>query len=149
MSDPQQANRAERALRAFVGTPLDGLLEHTGDPSAVALALFHDAAAAVPAYCTFLRAHDCDPAAIRTPADFARVPLVTKVGYLRKHALPSLCRGGRLDGCGMTELALAEDVGSHATRFRMLKLFDGHDALHTILRREGKSTWALHLNSPA
>jgi phenylacetate-CoA ligase len=70
-----------------------------------ALAVFHDAAAHVPAYTAFLREHDVDPATIRTPADFARVPLLTKEEYLRRYPLPQLCRGGRLDGCDMVAVS--------------------------------------------
>src|SRR5262249_48569219 len=35
----------------------------------------------------------------RTAADFARLPLVTKDGYLNRHPLPARCRGGTLAGC--------------------------------------------------
>jgi phenylacetate-coenzyme A ligase PaaK-like adenylate-forming protein len=92
----QQTSRVEVALRAFLHTPLAALLERAGDPRAGALALFHETAGTVPAYATFLREHTCDPGAVSVPADLARVPLVTKANYLRRHPLPALCRGGRL-----------------------------------------------------
>jgi phenylacetate-CoA ligase len=70
-----------------------------------ALAVFHDAAAHVPAYAAFLRSHDVDPATIRTPADFARVPLLTKEEYQRRYPLPQLCRGGQLNDCDMVAVS--------------------------------------------
>jgi phenylacetate-CoA ligase len=83
------------ALAAFLATSLDDAL--AGDDAAErALALFHDTARDVPAYAAFLAAHGVDPATIRTPDDFARVPLTTKEGYLKKYPLPARCRGGDL-----------------------------------------------------
>lgn len=61
-----------------------------------ALALFHRIATDVPAYRRFLAEHAVDPADIRTGDDFRRLPLVTKAGYLQRHPLPDLCRGGTL-----------------------------------------------------
>jgi phenylacetate-CoA ligase len=58
-------------------------------------------AASVPAYRAFLRDHGVDPAEVRTFADFARLPLLTKENYQRRYPLPQLCREGRLDGCDM------------------------------------------------
>jgi phenylacetate-coenzyme A ligase PaaK-like adenylate-forming protein len=97
MLDSRQTGRAEQALHAFLHTPLSALLERNGDPGAAAVALFHDVAATVPAYALFLREQGCDGTGIRTPGDFARVPLATKENYLRLHPLPSLCRDGRLE----------------------------------------------------
>jgi phenylacetate-CoA ligase len=99
MTDNDQSPRVEEALRRFVGTPLSELLESRADPRGTALALFRRVAATVPAYGAFLRAQGCDPAAIRTIEDFARVPLATKDNYLRRHPLPSLCPEGRLAAC--------------------------------------------------
>jgi phenylacetate-CoA ligase len=97
MIDRERSPALLDALTRFLGTPLDALLEARVDPHANALALFRDVAANVPAYASFLREHDSDPAAVRTLADFARLPLATKENYLRRHPLPMLCRGGRLD----------------------------------------------------
>ena len=99
MIDVSQAERAEQAIRRFLHTPLDVLLEPTGDGRGRALALYHDCAARVPAYAEFLRAQGFDPASVRTTVDFDRVPIATKENYLRRHPLPRLCRAGRLERC--------------------------------------------------
>ncbi|GAA2615120.1 phenylacetate--CoA ligase family protein [Dactylosporangium fulvum] len=67
-----------------------------GDGAERALALFHEVAASVPAYRAFLAGHGVDPAAVRTPADFAALPLLTKDAYLRRYPLPERCRDGDL-----------------------------------------------------
>jgi phenylacetate-CoA ligase len=58
------------------------------------LALFHQVAASVPAYGEFLAEHGVDPGQVSTMSDFARLPLLTKDGYLNRHPLPRLCRDG-------------------------------------------------------
>lgn len=95
-----RTDRTRRALSAyqdFARTPLDAALA----PDAVAagdraLALFRDVAATVPAYRAFLTEHRVDPAEVRTAADLAAVPLVTKDGYVRRWPLPQRCRAGDL-----------------------------------------------------
>ena len=71
------------------------------DPREQVVGLFHGVAASVPAYRAFLRDHGVDPGAVRTFADFQRLPLLTKENYHRRYPLPDLCRDGRLDGCDM------------------------------------------------
>jgi phenylacetate-CoA ligase len=88
-----------------MGTPLAELLEPRAAPADAALAHFHDVAAGVPAYATFLRTQGCDPAAVRTIEDFVRVPLVTKDNYLRRFPLPQLCRNGRLEDCDIVAVS--------------------------------------------
>jgi phenylacetate-CoA ligase len=87
------------ALRAFYASPPDAGSADGGGGRA--LALFHEAAATVPAYASFLRENAVDPASVRTMADFVRLPLLTKEAYQRRYPLSDLCRGGRLDGCDM------------------------------------------------
>ncbi|WP_219463044.1 phenylacetate--CoA ligase family protein [Nonomuraea rhizosphaerae] len=58
------------------------------------LDLFHRSAATVPAYGAFLAEHGVDPGQVSTMRDFARLPLLTKDGYLNRHPLPHLCRDG-------------------------------------------------------
>jgi hypothetical protein len=70
-----------------------------------ALALFHDVAATVPAYQSFLREKGVDPSGVRTIGDFERVPLLAKETYQRRYTLPELCRGGRLDACDMVAVS--------------------------------------------
>jgi phenylacetate-CoA ligase len=84
---PDSAERADRADRT--------------DPGAAAVALFHQVAGSVPAYRDFLARNGADPAAVRTLADFQRLPMTTKENYQRRYPLPQLCRDGRLEGCDM------------------------------------------------
>jgi phenylacetate-CoA ligase len=88
------------------GNPVRPGGERTGrpghaDPGAAAVALFHQVADSVPAYRDFLASNSTDPAAVRTLADFQRLPLTTKENYQRRYPLPQLCRDGRLEGCDM------------------------------------------------
>ncbi len=109
MNEDRRA-RIRPALDAFLSTSLDALLsEHrAADPAARALALFHETARDVPAYRAFLAEHGVDPERIRTREDFQRLPFVTKESYLKKHSLPSLCRGGEL----LTSDTIAVSSGS-------------------------------------
>ncbi|MBL1076737.1 phenylacetate--CoA ligase family protein [Nocardia sp. 2] len=65
-------------------------------PEEVVVGLFERTAATVPAYRTFLAEHGIDPATIGSAADFSKLPLVDKPGYLRRYPLPELCRDGRI-----------------------------------------------------
>jgi phenylacetate-coenzyme A ligase PaaK-like adenylate-forming protein len=75
------------------------------DPAEQALALFHEAAATVPAYQDFLRTHGIDAGKVRDANDFAGLPLLTKDTYQRRYPLPQLCRDGRLDACDMVAVS--------------------------------------------
>jgi phenylacetate-CoA ligase len=46
-----------------------------------------------------------DPAAVRAPEDFARLPLLTKDSYLRRYSLEARCRGGDLSTCDFVALS--------------------------------------------
>lgn len=61
--------------------------------------LFQGAAKSVPAYKDFLTAQGIDPATVRTAADFAAIPPVTKQNYILKYTLPELCYNGKLETC--------------------------------------------------
>lgn len=76
-----------------------------GDPESRVLELFRRVAASVPAYGAFLRERGIDPDAVRTFADFRRLPMLTKNTYHRRFSLPELCRDGRLDGCDMVAVS--------------------------------------------
>ncbi|QEX20418.1 phenylacetate--CoA ligase [Hypericibacter adhaerens] len=101
--DERKPQRAIEALRQFLETPLDRLLGGSSgaDPAAQALSLFREMAARVPAYGRFLAEQGIDPASIREPDDFARLPLTDKANYLLRHPLADLCRDGRLESCDM------------------------------------------------
>ena len=101
MIDHRQAARAGEALRHFIATPLDQLLDRgpRANAAETALALFHEVARSVPAYGHFLAEQGIDAARIRSPEDFQALPLVTKQNYLTRHPLARLCRGGKLESC--------------------------------------------------
>jgi phenylacetate-CoA ligase len=104
-----RTTRALSALSRFASTPLSRLLDVSeGEPAGgapgddgfrAALALFQDVAASVPAYRALLAAHAIDPAEVRTREDFARLPAVTKDGYLGAYPLAARCRAGDLSTC--------------------------------------------------
>ena len=59
-----------------------------------ALKLFHDAANRIPAYGDFLRKQKLNPAAIKTVADFKRVPIMDKANYITQYDLAEMCWDG-------------------------------------------------------
>jgi phenylacetate-CoA ligase len=95
------------AVRRFVETDLDRLLDDhaAGDPMPALLELARRTAAGVPAYAAFLREHAIDPASLRGPDDWRRLPLMTKPAYFRRYPLPALCRGGDLAACDMVAVS--------------------------------------------
>ena len=100
-------DRALKAFQEFLTTPLETRLarsEHTS-PESVALALFHDVAATVPAYKAFLTESAIDPASIQKFEDFQQLPLLTKENYLRCHLLSNLCRNGQIERCDMVAVS--------------------------------------------
>lgn len=105
--EKSQPARVRSALDTFLSTSLDDALSSRGEvepalaPAARALALFHEVAASVPAYQRFLAEHGTDPASVRTPADFAALPVITKQSYVLRSPIADLCRGGRIESCDM------------------------------------------------
>lgn len=94
----ERRQRVLTELRAFLNA---GPAQSEDDPRKRAVELFHRVAASVPAYRKVLDEHGIDPDAVRTFADFERLPLLTKDTYHRRFPLPELCHEGRLDGCDM------------------------------------------------
>jgi len=92
---------AVAAVQRFVETDLGRLLDQraAADPMPSLLALFHRAAAGVPAYAALLRERGIDAASVRDAGDWRRLPLMTKTDYFHRHPLPDLCRGGELSAC--------------------------------------------------
>nr|WP_298686431.1 hypothetical protein [uncultured Dongia sp.] len=82
----------------FLNTPLDALLAE-GDGFPAALARFRQVAREVPAYATLLREQGIDPAAIVTPMDYARLPLLDKTNYIRRFSRDELVMGGDRGRC--------------------------------------------------
>jgi len=97
--------RPERVLAGMADFYRARPATRAGDGASNALALFHDAGATVPAYGAFLREHGVDPATVASTVDFDQLPMVTKESYLRRHRLPQLCRGGRLEACDMVAVS--------------------------------------------
>lgn len=92
------------ALRGLIDTSLDEALAGADDNAraeANVLALFASVAREVPAYRALLAEHGIDPAAIRTIAQFKRLPLIDKQNYVYRFPLAELCRGGTLGYCDM------------------------------------------------
>jgi phenylacetate-CoA ligase len=105
--NPTKTDRALSAMRGFWESELDEILSRAAsvDASASALELFHAVARDVPAYRTFLERAGVDVDAVRTTADFARLPTTTKDNYHRAFPLHLLCRDGRLDACDFVALS--------------------------------------------
>jgi phenylacetate-CoA ligase len=102
--DPGRRGHVVRAYEDFFGSSPAGAATPAAVESSV-LALFHEVAATVPAYRDFLGEHGVDPATVGSIADFRRLPLTDKAGYLRRSALPDRCRDGRLSGCDMISVS--------------------------------------------
>jgi phenylacetate-CoA ligase len=96
-----KADRALDALRSFYETELDDALSRhlRADPQAFVLEFFRSVARDVPAYRKFIERAGVSAEAVRSLADFARIPPTTKENYHRAFALRELCRGGALDAC--------------------------------------------------
>jgi phenylacetate-CoA ligase len=88
----------EAAAQRFLLTPLDRLLEagESSDGAREALDLFQAVARDVPAYRRLLAEQNIDPAAVRSSADFTRLPLLDKKNYNRRFTLDELMLGGKL-----------------------------------------------------
>jgi phenylacetate-CoA ligase len=88
----------EAAVSEFLAKGLDELLAPTeaGDGFPEALSLFRTVARDVPAYRSLLAERGIDPAAVATPQDFARLPLLDKANYMRRFSLDDLVLGGKL-----------------------------------------------------
>ncbi|MBW4606764.1 MAG: phenylacetate--CoA ligase family protein [Hassallia sp. WJT32-NPBG1] len=148
MNIESQQQRAIKAFQEFITTPLETLLQrHINTKSeSAALELFHEIAANVPAYKTFLAQQNINPASIQTFEDFQKLPPITKENYISRHPLADLCRHG-LQACDM----IAASSGSTGkptfwTRFftdelqiaiRFEQIF--HDSFHA----DSKSTLAV------
>jgi hypothetical protein len=91
---PAPAAEAQR----FLSISLDALLQagESGDGSHQVLDLFRVTARDVPAYRQLLVEHKIDPAAVKSTADFARLPLLDKKNYNRRFSLDDLVLGGTL-----------------------------------------------------
>jgi phenylacetate-CoA ligase len=94
---------AAQTIEKFMSTSLEERLARSDQVSAqeLLLELFRRTVQEVPAYQEFLTAQRVDPAAVKTYADFARLPLLTKQNYMTAYPLPARCRGGTLAGSEM------------------------------------------------
>jgi phenylacetate-CoA ligase len=96
-----------QAIEQFMSTPVEERLTRDRQSSAPGrvLELFRRTVQEVPAYRDFLAAQSADPAAVKTFADFQRLPLLTKQNYINAYPLPARCSGGSLVGCEMTAVS--------------------------------------------
>jgi phenylacetate-CoA ligase len=90
-----------KARDHFLTTSLDDLLAQgeSGDGFPEAAALLRRVAAEVPAYGQILREKAIDPTAIRSPADFANLPLLDKANYVRRFSQDEVVFGGDRGRC--------------------------------------------------
>jgi phenylacetate-CoA ligase len=88
----------EAAASEFLANTLDRLVApgEAGNGFPEALSLFRKAAQDVPAYRALIAERGIDPAAVATPDDFARLPLLDKANYIRRFSLDDLVLGGKL-----------------------------------------------------
>ncbi|MGM3304407.1 phenylacetate--CoA ligase family protein [Anabaena sp. WFMT] len=95
--------RAILGLESFISTPLAEKLEqHLNiDSQEIALTLFQDVAASVPAYQAFLTEQGINPRDIQTLEDFQKLPKINKENYISRYPLPQLCNNGKLGSCDM------------------------------------------------
>ncbi|BAZ86829.1 phenylacetate--CoA ligase family protein [Dolichospermum compactum] len=95
--------RAILGLEDFISTPLaDKLKQHLNiDSQEIALRLFQDVSASVPAYQAFLAERGISPQNIQTLADFQNLPKINKENYISRYSLPQLCNNGKLGSCDM------------------------------------------------
>ncbi|AKT39289.1 phenylacetate--CoA ligase family protein [Chondromyces crocatus] len=102
-----QRQRTLAAFNHFFATPLDeALARHRDvDPAALALALFQEVAASVPAYGRFLTERGLQATTVQTPDAFRVLPVLTKQSYILQNPLDDLCRGGRLEDCDMVAVS--------------------------------------------
>ena len=145
-------NRRQLSIREFTDflqTPLETFVQqHLKTPaSTAALALFHEVAATVPAYKTFLAQQAINPDEYQNFEDFQKLPLLTKENYLQRHSLADLCRHGQLESCDMIAVSSGStgkptfwprfftDELQIATRFEQIF----HDSFHA----DTKSTLAV------
>jgi phenylacetate-CoA ligase len=90
--------RAICDITQFISTPLAERLSRARQLTAQdrLLTLFSGVVRDVPAYQQFLAAQGVEPTAVKTYADFTRLPLLTKQNYINAYPLPARCRGGTL-----------------------------------------------------
>ena len=140
MNSANQKERSLNCLRSFLETPLANLLEQNlaKNPHQEVIELFQKVSSNVPAYQSFLAAHNIDPRSLSTIADFKNLPLTNKKNYIQKHALNELCYDGKLSSCDFVAVSSGStgtptfwprfigDEYQIATRFEQIF----HDSFH-------------------
>ncbi|MBM0744964.1 phenylacetate--CoA ligase family protein (plasmid) [Phormidium sp. CLA17] len=144
MHHPRSQQTLE-AFQAFLTTPLAAKLQpHSqADWEKSVLDLFHQTAATVPAYASFLHTQGIDPATIQTIADFQHLPLTTKDNYLRQYPMAQVCRQGQLESCDMIAVSSGSTgqpsfwARSLADEFQIATRFEQifHDSFQADQRR--------------
>jgi phenylacetate-CoA ligase len=103
--DSTRATAAGEAFAALLATSLDDALAGDGDPAERAVALFRTTAESVPAYREWLAEQGFDAKSVRSAADFARVPVMSKQNYVLRYPLAARCRNGRVEDCDMVAVS--------------------------------------------
>ncbi|WP_413172271.1 phenylacetate--CoA ligase family protein [Anabaena azotica] len=145
MKPQSQTQKTIQELEEFVSIPIEQkLAKHLQTDSAeIAISLFQDIAANVPAYQTFLKKQGIDVNSIQTLDEFQKLPTIHKENYISCYSLDQLCYHGKLENCDM----IASSSGSTgkptfwprfltdelqiATRFEQIF----HDSFHADTKR--------------
>jgi phenylacetate-coenzyme A ligase PaaK-like adenylate-forming protein len=104
-----------------------------------ALATFRRAALDVPAYGDFLRRNGVVADLVKTPADFARVPPVTKANYLHHYPLNMLAWGGDITAAGTWSTSSGSSGKPTYWPRARLSLEQSIDLYDTIFRQSFRS----------
>ncbi|NBV74650.1 MAG: phenylacetate--CoA ligase family protein [Methylococcaceae bacterium] len=133
----------------FLNTPLDTLLAQQSaiDPESAFFALFKHCAKDVPAYADFLKHHAVVADELTSPEDYSKLPLMTKMGYMRAYSLAQRCMGGSLQAAD--RIAVSSGSTGQATFWPRSLNYEAEIAvrfeqvLHDSFRAHQRSTLAI------
>ncbi|MFO0553973.1 MAG: phenylacetate--CoA ligase family protein [Polyangiaceae bacterium] len=140
---------APELLQTFLTTSLDTQLTRAQRGSLVSsvLASFQRVAREVPAYSRLLFEQGIDPASIDSLDAYARLPLMTKAGYVLANPLPDRCLAGSLDG--MSTMAMSSGstgqsvVWPRALEHELEIAYRFEQVLHDAFRAHERRTLAV------
>ncbi|MBK1987222.1 phenylacetate--CoA ligase family protein [Sphaerospermopsis aphanizomenoides BCCUSP55] len=145
MKPQSQTQTAIQELKDFVSIPIaQKLTKHLQtDTTTIAISLFQDIVATVPAYQDFLKQQKINPQAIQTLEQFQALPTINKENYISRYSLAQLCIHGKLENCDMIAASSGStgkptfwprfltDEMQIATRFEQIF----HDSFHADSKR--------------
>lgn len=100
-----------------------------------ALKLFHEASVKVPAYRDFLKKHQVHPDKIKSVADYAQVPCITKENYIEKYEYTQRCWDGGKGNLHMISTSSGTTGKPHFWPRNLQTVVDGA-SLHEFIFRE-------------